>query len=187
MIMEESDKRDSPKTNVSEAAQIQTESTQQSIDGVSKQPLSEPIRVAGKKWLVPSLIGLIVISLGMAGYFAYQNIQLKNKQSDLGLTGSTSLSSEQLAQTPVPTHTVEPDKTPQINSLYLGIYSSKDALFITNNRLNTSGKAETTGVSNVVGVLEQLDGTNFQSFEYAKLQNPKTTAIITLIAENPNL
>lgn len=84
--MEKSNEVNNLETNAPENIQPQTSLTStQPVNGIPEQPLrSEPMppRV-NRRWLQLILIGLVIIALGVAGYFAYQNIQLRKGQSSL--------------------------------------------------------------------------------------------------------
>ena len=64
-----------------------------------------------KPWLVISLVVLLVVSLGVAGYFAYQNYSLKNKKgSDEELVTPPPVLTQ--PPSPIPTETPLPTPTP---------------------------------------------------------------------------
>lgn len=69
-----------------------------------EQSLTEPTlpQKTDRKWLLPGLIGLVVMALGIAGYFAYQNFQLKRGQS-ITTTTTPAPASGLLTSTPIPT------------------------------------------------------------------------------------
>jgi len=123
--MEKSNEANNLKTNVPETTQPQTEIPQQSIDGTLEQPLTEFTlpQKNYKKWILPGLIGLVVITLGMAGYFAYQNIQLKKEQSRL----------TQPTQTPIATITSKQESS-QITDVEqsLLVFEKDEKIFLLN-------------------------------------------------------
>lgn len=110
--MEQNNDIDNPKTNIPETAQEQTGMPQQTAVQTPEQPLTEsvPPQKTGKKWLVPVLIGLLVIALAVAGFFAYQNFQLKKAQ-----TASTQTIPTPASSSPTPT-TLPPNQPPQSNT-----------------------------------------------------------------------
>lgn len=77
--MEKGNEANNLGTSIPEATTTQNSVPQQSV---KTPPLSEPD--VTKKWLIPTLIGAVLLSLGLAGYFAYQNFQLKKEQPNLG-------------------------------------------------------------------------------------------------------
>lgn len=72
--MEKSNEASNLGTNIPEASTTQNSVPQQSVNIL---PLNEPFGT--KKWLIPTLIGAVLLSLGIAGYFAYQNYQIKQQ------------------------------------------------------------------------------------------------------------
>ena len=99
--MKQGDEVSNPETNTPEVTQAQTNIPGQPVEGTVEKPTTEPTlqQKTGNKWLLPSLIGLVVVALGIAGYFAYQNIQLRNE----GPPAPT-----ESPKTPTPTPTVSP-------------------------------------------------------------------------------
>lgn len=122
--MKQNNEVGNPETNVPETTQAQTGVPQQSVDGTPEQPSLEPTppQKTGKKWVLPGLIGL-VIALGIAGYFAYQNIQLKKEQPRLA----------QPTQTPVVTTTPEqePSQITDVEQSLL-VFEKDEKIFLLN-------------------------------------------------------
>lgn len=80
--MEKSNEVSKPETNTPEATHTQVDSSQQ-------QPTTESTipQKANNKWVVPTLIGLLIIAVGVAGYFAYQNNKLRQRLSEKADSG----------------------------------------------------------------------------------------------------
>lgn len=99
--MEKSNEVGKPETNTPEVTQTQVDSPQ--------QPKIDPTlqKNANNKWIIPMLIGLLVIAAGAAGYFAYQNYQLKqqNKQRQPSLTPIIAEPTTTVLTTDVPSST----------------------------------------------------------------------------------
>ncbi|MBI4039126.1 PD40 domain-containing protein [Candidatus Daviesbacteria bacterium] len=88
--MEKSNDLNNPGIDIPQSQQAQTGSLQQPVNETSPRPPIQP--QSSKKWLIPGLIGLIVLSLSFAVYFAYQNIQLKKQSSSIQPTPTPSFS-----------------------------------------------------------------------------------------------
>jgi len=82
--------------------QTQTNAIQQSVDESQPQTLTQ-VR-SSKRWVIPGLIILVILSLSLTGYFAYQNFQIKKEQPNLA----------QITPTPT-TETPSPTTDPTIN------------------------------------------------------------------------
>jgi hypothetical protein len=66
----------------SPGAQVQTSVPQQPFGSTSQRPVEPTSSQKTKKWLIPVCpIGVVVLALGTAGFFAYQNFQLKKAQT----------------------------------------------------------------------------------------------------------
>lgn len=52
---------------------------QEKVEGTPQQPLGQTFHPK-KKWILPGLMGLVVVALSVASYFVYQNFQLKKEQ-----------------------------------------------------------------------------------------------------------
>jgi len=89
--MEKGNEVSNPGISVPEATQSQTNVQQSDVSETPKQLFAEPTppQNTNKKWLLPSLISLVFIAFSVAGYFAYQNFQLKKEQPSLGHTTPT--------------------------------------------------------------------------------------------------
>jgi len=111
--MEKSNEVSNPETIVPGATQPQTNVPQQYANETPEQQFTEPSfpQNTNKKWLLPSLIALIIVAFSIAGYFAYQNFQLKKEQPNIGQTSPTPT-----ADTPSPTT----DKTASWKTLTSG-------------------------------------------------------------------
>jgi len=127
------------------------------------------------KWLV---IVLITLLIGVTTVFAYKYYQLKGQVNKRLSESATTQPSPQIKQA-TPT-VVEFDKTPQINSLYLGKYLDKEALFVTNPRLSKHYEGDIEKTTATVGVLEQIDGPSRQPFDYTSLENPRKILVLDL-------
>jgi hypothetical protein len=101
--MEKSNDVSNLKADAPESTEVQTSVVQQQPSATPEQPLSEPTppQTTSKKWLIPSLIALVIFAVGVAGYFAYQNLQLKKEQPSSGQTTPT-------PTTTIPTPTTDP-------------------------------------------------------------------------------
>lgn len=123
--MKQSNEVSNPETNVPEVTQPQTGMPQQPVNVTPEQLPTEPTppQKAGKKWLLPGLIGLVVIALSVAGYFAYQNFQLKKEQPSLA----------QPTQTPVATITPkqEPSQITDVEQSLL-VFEKDGKIFLLN-------------------------------------------------------
>lgn len=92
--MEKSNEITNPETNTPEGVQTQAGISQQP-NTTPEQPLTKPALPpkTGKKWLIPVLVGITVLSLSTAGFFAYQNFQMvRQKAGQLQPTISPSAS-----------------------------------------------------------------------------------------------
>jgi len=71
-------------TNAPGVTQNQTDIPQQPVEGTAGQPPTEPTppQKTSKKWLLPGLMGLIIILLGTTSYLAYQNHRLKQPTAE---------------------------------------------------------------------------------------------------------
>jgi hypothetical protein len=101
--MNDSNQTSSSESGVFEDEQRQENTGQQPMGEVGKQLSVEstPTGKKGKKWLLPGLLSLVVIALGVVGYFVYQDWQLKKEVP----------SQEQVSPTPaeeLPTPTIDP-------------------------------------------------------------------------------
>lgn len=120
--MEKSNEVSNPVTKVPETTQPQTGIPQQPVDGTPEQPLTEPIlpQKASKKWLLPGLIGLVVITLGVAGYFAYRNFQMVRQKA-------RQLQSTIFPTGPTPTATVPTSEpTPEPSAIHPNSFTYKN-------------------------------------------------------------
>jgi|GEM_PF-2730757 len=86
--MEKSNDLNNPKIVIPQPQQTQTDAIQQSVDETQPQTLTQT--QSSKKWVISYLVGLIVLSLSIACYFAYQNIQLRKDQPSLAQPTPTS-------------------------------------------------------------------------------------------------
>lgn len=123
--MKQGNEISNPETNTPEATQAQPNIPQQPVEGTAEQPPTEPTspQKTGKKWLVPGLIGLVVIALGVAGYFVSQNIQLKKGQPSVA----------QPTQAPVATTTPkqEPSQITDVEDSLL-VFEKDEKIFLLN-------------------------------------------------------
>lgn len=72
--MEKNTEINSPETNIAGETTTQNSMPEQSVNATS---LNKP--VVTNMWLIPILIGTVLLSLSLAGFFAYQNYQLKQQ------------------------------------------------------------------------------------------------------------
>lgn len=99
----------------------------------------------------------------------------RNNQSNL-LNNSTPTTAQ--SRTEQSTTKTQPKISPPIdvspisNSLYLGTYQGKEALFITNSKLSEYYDNGVKKISKEVGILEQSNGSGEQPFRYNELTNP---------------
>jgi hypothetical protein len=82
MIMEKSNEVNSQAGNPPEDTQAPKGTPQQPIESTPDQSLESRFPKKTKKWLIPALIGAVVLSLGIAGFFLYQDFRLKKNQQD---------------------------------------------------------------------------------------------------------
>ena len=106
--MEKSNKASQPKTNTPEVLQAQKD--------VSQEQLSKPTtpQTTDKKWLASVLVGLLIVFLGIAGYFAYQNVQLRNSLPT-NIEPTTTQATEVILHEATPIETVEEDSNLHLN------------------------------------------------------------------------
>lgn len=111
------------KTNNSEVAGQQTNATQQPVGLTPKLTMTESTH---PKWLIPTLIIAVVLSLGAAGYFAYQNYQIKQQSVQVlpSPTSTTILPSS--TATPI---SVVPTTSPKTSTVSWETYSNALAGF----------------------------------------------------------
>lgn len=167
-----------PETNTPEVTQTQTNIPQQPVEGTTEQPLTEPMlpQKTSKKWILPGLVGLVVVALGLAGYFAYQNLQLRNEQSspEQIIPTPTSTQSPSTTDQTTPTSIVEPDKIPQVNSLYLGTYNNSNAIFVTDEeKQKYFDPGAVPKTSQYMGELTSEGGGSYDPFDYQELLSPR--------------
>lgn len=98
----------------------QTSTIQQPVNDISPQPSIQP--QSNKKWLISSLVGLVVLSLSVAGYFAYQDIQSKEQSSSIQPTPTLSSS-----QTLSPTN--NPVSKPELSNKLIS-YTTNEGLVV---------------------------------------------------------
>ena len=95
----------------------------------------------GKKWLISVLIGIVVLSLGTASFFAYQIFQLKKEQPDL----------DQI----IPMHTTSVSTTTPDPTSKWETYSGNEYSFKYPQGLKSDTGAALQGVENIrVGFME---------------------------------
>lgn len=118
--MEKSSETGNPETNTHESTQTQVD--------IPQQPATELAmsQKTSNKWLVPVLVGLVAVSLGVASYFAYQNHQLR-QQNTQTQSSPISVSSEPMT-TIVPTSVVS-STTPGISTSNWETYLNTSAGF----------------------------------------------------------
>lgn len=132
-------------------------------------PSSNPISNQKGNFLL--IIGVIVLVLVIgvgAYYFGTKQTQQTPTISQTTPTG-TEVKTLPTASTP----SQIPDTVPQVNSVYLGSYQGKEALFLTNTQLQEYYEAGVKKTSPYIGELRILDGIGKEPFDYKELQNPK--------------
>lgn len=139
------------------------------MDNVNKPlqpitPTSAPSFQALKKKLNPVLIIVVLITVVILMISAIVTgvFYLVAKQS--GFLNKTELDTS-------PQQTI--DLIPQMNSIYLGTYQGKDALFITDGKKQIYNEQGVQKTSVFVGELETIEGTGYKSFDFKMLNNPK--------------
>lgn len=88
--MKKNNELNNPEIDIQQSQQTQVSEIPQLVNETSQQPSIQPR--PSKKWLITVLIGLVLLSLGLAGYFAYQNIQLNRQSSSIQPTPTSSTS-----------------------------------------------------------------------------------------------
>lgn len=86
--MKKSNDLNNPEIDIQQSQQTQVSEIPQPINETPQQPSIQP--QPSKRWLVTVLISLVLLFLGLAGYFAYQNIQLNRQSSSIQPTPASS-------------------------------------------------------------------------------------------------
>jgi len=83
VVMEKSDRVSNSGVDTPEIIQTPNGISQQPSEDISELPATEliPPPKTGKKWLIPVLVGITVLSLSTAGFFAYQNFQMVRQKA----------------------------------------------------------------------------------------------------------
>jgi hypothetical protein len=153
----------------------------QNSQQISQNPINQPTMVQEKPkinyWMVSTAV-LLFFLLGISSLY-FLNIRGQKVGPQEKTYGPTVSPSQQETTvvpskpTELPTETVIPDTIPQKNSLYLGVYQAKEAIFLTTDQLSEYYDGGVKKTSVTIGELRTIDGTGYQPFDYTKLQNPR--------------
>lgn len=119
--MEKGNDLNNPEVDLQQSQQTQVGEIPQPLNGTPQQPSIQP--QSNTKWLITGLIVLFLLSLSFAGYFAYQNIQLKKQTSSAQPTPTSSTSQA------IPPTSNQPVSKPELSNRLVS-YTTNEGLVV---------------------------------------------------------